>query len=401
MKNGIKRVLKRIIIAVGVLFSLFVLLVILLLIDNQRRIDERNEYYRLHKEEIEAQREAEFVALDFSVEDSSEELVVDTYQSGFSGKSLNVYDSAYLDMYFDYPSLEVNDVKRTLKANRKIPKAHKEIISYFIDRVYELYPQTDFRPFEFNLRTLEVVEVDKWDMSLTALNPYAYACYVRTENRIYLPQGKVFEPGGWDWQVIIHELSHALRTVDYDNNWGDWDDRFRYLISSYDNTNVIGEEALNSLFAVSLLEYDERDIAYQLQSNMVGVMLECMDNYSLADYPNHSYSYFLSKLDETNGNHNYASSIMKLLEAQRDDWEETRWNRPRSTYYPLYDYICKMWLDKYALPDMDVSDLDELTASLLERVMYDVPEDYDIDTDEFYRYARTYYAEQFDAPAEK
>ena len=104
MKNGIKRVLKRIIIAAGVLLSLFVLLVILLLIDNQRRIDERNEYYRLHKEEIEAQREAEFVALDFSVEDSSEELVVDTYQSGFSGKSLNVYDSAYLDMYFDYPS---------------------------------------------------------------------------------------------------------------------------------------------------------------------------------------------------------------------------------------------------------------------------------------------------------
>ena len=125
MKNGIKRVLKRIIIAAGVLLSLFVLLVILLLIDNQRRIDERNEYYRLHKEEIEAQREAEFVALDFSVEDSSEELVVDTYQSGLSGKSLNVYDSAYLDMYFDYPSLEVNDVKRTLKANRKIPKAPK------------------------------------------------------------------------------------------------------------------------------------------------------------------------------------------------------------------------------------------------------------------------------------
>ena len=74
-----------------------------------------------------------------------------------------------------------------------------------------------------------------------------------------------------------------------------------------------------------------------------------------------------------------------------------RWDRPQSIYYPLYDYICKMWLDKNARPGMDASDLDALVADLLERVLYDVPEEYCIDTDEFTRYAQGYYAERFDA----
>lgn len=397
MKVGVAKALKRAVIAASVFVLLLAAFVTFLVLDSQRRAAEWDEYYQSHKDEIEAQKEADFMELGFSVENSSEDLIVDTYRDSFSGTSLNVYDSAYLDRYFDYPSPSIDEVKSTLRANQNIPEEQKAIIGYFIDRVYALYPKTDFRPLDFNLRTLEVVEVDEWGMGMATLSPSAYACYVRTENRIYLPQGKTFEPGGWDWQVIIHELSHALRTVDYDDDRDDWDGQFRYVISSPEHANTIGEEALNSLFAVSLLEYEERDIAYQLQSNMVSVMLDCMDNYSLADYPNHSYSYFLSKLDEANGDHNYAESIMKLMEAQREDWEEDRWDRPQSVYYPLYDYICKMWLDKNAAPGMDASELDALVADLLERVMYDVPEEYHIDADEFTRYAQGYYAERFDA----
>ena len=392
-----KAILKRILIAVGALFILLVALTAWTMFDSNRRAAEREEYYRLHKDEIEAQREAEFMELGFSVEDSSEDLVVDTYSDLFSGKELYVYDSAYLDKYFEYPSIDVEEVKQTLAANQKIPEKYKETISYFIDRVHELYPSTDLRPFELNLRTLEVVEVDEWDMSTTTLSLAAYACYVRTENRIYLPQDTTFEPGTWEWQVIIHELSHALRSVDHDEVEDDRGIHFRYLLSSPDYSNEIAAEALNSLFAVSLLEYEERDIAYQLQSNMVDVMLDCMDNYSLADYPNHSYSYFLSKLDETNGDHNYAASIFKLMEAQRKDWQEERWDRPQSTYYPLYHYVCKMWLDANARAGMTETELEALVAELLERVMYDVPEEYHIDTDEFSRYAQSYYEERFGA----
>ena len=396
MDIGIKKVLKRIGIAIGVLFLLFIVLGIVLMCDSDRRAAERSEYYRTHKDEIDAQREAEFMELGFVVEDSTEDLVIDSFREGV-GHALYIYDADYLDEYFDYPSPDIDEVKRTLDANQNIPDDYKEIIGYFIDRVYAVYPETDFRPLEFNLRTLEVIEVDEWDMSLTTLSLSAYACYVRTENRIYLPQDKEFEQGTWDWQVIIHELCHALRTVDYDGDRTDWGDKFTYTMSSPELSNVIAQEALNSLFAVSLLEYEERDIAYQLQSNMVGVMLDCMDNYSLADYPNHSYSYFLSKLDETNGDHNYAASIMKLMEAQRDDWQEDRWDRPQETYYPLYDYICKMWIDKNATPGMDASEIDALVNELLERIMYDVPEEYHIDTEEFGRYAHGYFAEVFEA----
>lgn len=401
MKARVKKVLKRMVAVVGVLVLLFAVSVIWSTVESRHRIATREEYNETHKEEIEAQaketeakKKSEFLKLDFKVEDSDEDLAVDTYRESSTGM-LNVFDSAYLDKYFDYPSLSVDDVKRTLEANQNIPDRHKATIGYFIDRVHTLYPGTDLRPFEFNLRTLEVVEVDEWHMGMASLNSDAYACYNRVENRIYLPQDKVFEPGGWDWQVIIHELSHALRTVDYDEDRSYWEGSFRYLITSPDHSNEIGVEALNSLFAVSLLEYEERDIAYQLQSNMVGVMLECMDNYTLADYPNHSYSYFLSKLDEVNGDHNYAESVLRLMEAQRDDWAEERWERPQKTYYPLYDYICKMWLNKHAEPGMSEDELDALVDTLVERVMFDVPEKYHIDTKEFSRYAQSYYAKRF------
>ena len=394
MGTGIKKILKRIGIAIGVLVLLFIVLGTVVTCDSYRKAAERTEYYRTHKDEIDAQREAEFMDLGFVVEDSDEDLVIDTFREG-AGHSLYIYDADYLDEYFDYPSPSLAEVKRTLNSNQNIPDQYKEIIEYFVERVYEVYPDSDFRPLEFNLRTLEVVEVDEWDMSLTTLSTSAYACYVRTENRVYLPQDKVFEPGTWDWQVIIHELCHALRTVDYDGDRDDLSNKFTYTMAPYEHSNVIAQEALNSLFAISLLEYEERDIAYQLQSNMVDVMLDCMDNYSLADYPNHSYTYFLSKLDETNGDHNYATSIMQLMEAQRDDWNEERWDRPQETYYPLYDYICKMWVNGKATPGMDESEIDALVDELLERVMYDVPEEYHIDTEEFSRFAHEYYAETF------
>ena len=394
MGTKIKKILKRIGIVIGVLFLLFIVLCAVATCDSKRQAAERAAYYEAHKDEIDAQREAEFMDLGFVVEDSDEDLVLDTFIKGY-GNSLYVYDADYLDKIFDYPSPGIEEVKSTLESNQNIPKEYKEIIEYFIDRVYEVYPEADFRPLEFNLRTLEVVEVDKWDMGTKTLSLTAYACYVHTENRIYLPQDKVFEPGGWDWQVIIHELCHVLRTVDYDEDGNHLGNVFKYTLASPDHSNEIGQEALNSLFAISLLEYEERDFAYQLQSNMVDVMLDCMDNYSLADYPNHSYTYFLSKLDETNGDHNYAESIMKLMEAQRDDWNEDRWDRPQETYYPLYDYICKMWINKKATPGMDESEIDALVDELLERVMYDVPEDYHIDTEEFGRFAHEYYAETF------
>ena len=39
-----------------------------------------------------------------------------------------------------------------------------------------------------------------------------------------------------------------------------------------------------------------------------------MDNYKISDYMNHSLGYFVKKLDEYNGDNNYAATILQLME---------------------------------------------------------------------------------------
>ena len=329
--------------------------------------------------------------LGFVVEDSSEPLVIDTYSRGYGG-NVYVYDSEYLDMIFDYDSVTPEKLKQTVAINEGIPEKYKELVDTYIDRVVAVYPEADLRPFEFNLRTLKMFEVGSKDMILKGASVNTVACYIQSENCVYLMEGIDCKPGTWDYQVLFHELSHALRSMNHCESVEGKERKLRYSTSSYDNMNIIANEALNSLFAVSLFDYEERDIAYQLESNMVAVMIECMDDYTLADYVNHSTSYFYAKLDEANGNNNYAKWILKLMEAQRDDADDFQRNREQEVYYPLYDYVCKMWLMRYAELGLSEDGLNALVDELLERVMYDVPkENYRIDTQEFYRYAQAHY----------
>ena len=113
--------------------------------------------------------------------------------------------------------------------------------------------------------------------------------------------------------MIFHELSHCLR----DSHYTDEDGNKVYIqfagLNYYDVPNA---EAINSLFAVSLFDYEEKDIAYQMQSNAHKIMIECMDNYSLDDYVNHSLGYYAKQLDEYNQDDNYATTILTLMDEQ-------------------------------------------------------------------------------------
>ena len=120
------------------------------------------------------------------------------------------------------------------------------------------------------------------------------------------------------------------------------------------------------------------------------IMLECLDDYDLCDYINHGLTYLAHKLDEQNGNNNYAVSIFKLIGELRTDALDDHYEREQKVYYPIYDYVCKMYLDKYASADMSDEEIHELVQGLIERVLYDVPEEYHVDTEEFFRFANGY-----------
>ncbi len=330
--------------------------------------------------------------LGFALEDNAEPLEIDEYDDyELLGKRyISIYDAGYLDLYFDVPSVSAAECVSHIDENAAIPEKFKELLRIFVRSIEEKYPEADLRPLDLNIRTLEIVECDEYELAIHTLSIDAYGCYVRDENRIYVPKDCEYVPGTWEYQVIMHEFGHAARTVQRSSK--DLD----LSIELSSSICTIPEEALNSLFTVSLFDYEERDIAYQLQSNMFLILTGCLEGYSLSDYLNHRLSYFAHLLDEQNGNNNYAMSIMKLIEEQRTDYFDENYDRGSEFYYPIYDYLAKMYVDRYASPGMSDEELAALIDELVETVMFDVPEDYDIDTDEFYRFAEEYYGDRQD-----
>ena len=299
-------------------------------------------------------------------------------------RRLTIYDADYYGMYFDRPSVSPAEITAHIGENAKIPPQFKELLTQFTLLLASKYPEADLRPLDLNVRTLEVVECDPFELSLHAVSIDAYGCYVRTENTIYVPEGYEYKPGTWEYQVIMHEFGHMARTVTLN------EDGIELNIWFSSENLTIPEEALNSIFTVSLFDYEERDIAYQLQSNMFLILTSCLDGYSLSDYMNHSLNYFLHMLDEQNGGNSL--ELMRLIEAQREDGVNDDYEREQQTYYPIYDYITRMYLDKNASPGMSSDEIRQLVDSLLDIIMFDVPPEYNIDTAEFYRFAEEYRA---------
>ena len=125
-------------------------------------------------------------------------------------------------------------------------------------------------------------------------------------------------------------------------------------------------------------------------------MLECMDNYDLTDYVNHSVSYFADKLDEYNNDDNYATVILELMQVQYNEYhgvnhnevdgetEETYIVVDKEQYYPIYDYLAKMYYDKYITDDMTYDEMQKVADSLVEKVSLNTSEKYNIDYNRFY-----------------
>lgn len=327
-----------------------------------------------------------YVSTDNNQNEEPTDLVVDTYLDSDLLKYLYIYDNDYLDKALDYDNVSIDQVKDEIKNNSKIPDKFKKLMYEYCDALVEKYPDIELRIFYENIKTLEVTECTKKEMVMASLSIDAYGCYVRTENKIYVLEDEEFKKGTWAYQVIFHELSHCLRI----GNWNKNGYKIKVQAEGQNFSNLITSEVLNSLFTVSLFDYDEKDIAYQLQSNYNKVMIECMDNYNVEDYVKHSVSYYAQKLDETNNEKNNATVILNLMQMQYDDFHDDSIKLNQEEYYPIYDYIAKMYYRKNINPNMSYSEATKVTDELLEKIMFDVPEEYEIDTNHFYDYLNEY-----------
>lgn len=317
---------------------------------------------------------------------SDEGVTVETYDANEYSRYISIYDMKYLDKVLDYSTISVESLDEIIETNNGIGSTYKPYLHDFVNRVSSKYSDVDLRVLYENLKTLEIVECSKEDLIVQTMSWDSYGCYKVSENKIYVLEGNTYTEGTWEFQVLYHELCHMMRSA----NWKFNDKEVRVRSSEYVANEVITDEALNSIFAVSLFNYNENDIAYQLQSNYFSIMLESMDNYTLSDYINHSTSYFAHQLDEQNGDNNYATVMFKAIEAQYNDYHDDDIEVEQSEYYKIYDYIADMYFSKNITSDMPYDDALLVANQLVERVTFDVPEEYNIDINHFYEYFQSY-----------
>lgn len=315
-----------------------------------------------------------------------EELVVESYKESSFMNYVYVYDMSALSNVLD-EQVTFDTLKKTVQNNDKISPKYKNYLYEYIDNLASRWPNVDIRTFNENLKTIEFIECDKYKLQTKTLDENSLACYLKNENKIYLLD-ELNMNDQWTKQVVYHEISHSLRSAYWSKNGKEirvqFTDSFGYGFEI--------EEALNSLFALSLYDENEKDIAYQLQSNYMKTILECMDNYTLEDYVNHNYTYFEQCLNETNNN-DLAKKVLALIELQNKDYYNDDFKVEQEQYEPIYTYITDMYLDKYATNSMSLEEINGLVEKLKEQVLFDVPEEYEIDTNYFDMEGYNYYQE--------
>lgn len=304
---------------------------------------------------------------------------VDTYSAlPGAGGTIFIYDSAYLGEVLGTKEVTLEDLYAAVDGNKTISPRFNELTKTFCKQYVTLAPNADRRILYHNLKTMTFKETDGYGLSLSSFSTEASACYSSDENTITILTEYSFEKGTWEYQTIFHELSHAartaiIRTKDHTYYINSGGTRFRELMC---------DETLNTVFSVHLLGYEEPDLAYQMQSNYMDILLDSMDNYEISDYINHSQSYFIKKLAEYSGQET-AADMIRLLQAQYEDFHDDSYKREQQEYYPLYDFVSDVFYKSRITPNTSLGEAETVYEELIRRVTFDVPEEYELDVEHF------------------
>lgn len=323
------------------------------------------------------------ITYDFEVADGDTPIEIVTSKSYdlSGGKTIYVYDESELHLALENDFATAEQCIEAIQSNVKIEPRFKVYFCDFVERIEDTYPGLNLAILYKNLETLDVQELNATDYLWESLSLDSLGCYSSRKNTIFIPEGTEYIEGEFGFQVLLHEFCHAMRLGEYKT--GSTKCRFDF---SEDSDHLLLSEAMNSVFSCSLLDYYEWNIAYQVPSNYLRIMLECMDNYNLEDYIKHRDTYFLSKLDEFTGNTNYAQVIWKLITLQRSDWEHDNIDIPPEEYYPIYDFLCELYYNKYVSDAMTDEEKKAVADELIKKAFFDAPENYKTDPDYFYEY---------------
>ena len=272
--------------------------------------------------------------------------------------SAQIYSSEGLDQMLDYSREDItyDDIRDDID-KLDMPDNCKEIYKTLADNLERQYPDMDLRIWHINLQTMEFEEIGANILEACGINT---AYYSISGNTIKIQEDLDFQPGTLEYQILVHEFCHPIRSLDFEVGETSCSCRFEGLGDDYDVIN----EALNSILALRSYDQDDALIGYTVVSHMLEVILECMDNYTLQDYVEHDVYYFASKLDEMNGDGN-AIEVLNLMQLCWDDIKDHEVFFPVEFYYGLYDYIARMYYDKYLSSDMSTDQVQSVEDELI------------------------------------
>ena len=258
-----------------------------------------------------------------------------------------------------------DDIRQAIN-NLDIPDKYKKIYLDLANNLEEQYPNLDLRIWNENLKTLKIEELS--DSGLKALG-VEYGAYSKKANTIYVQDDYEFVPGTDEYQIIVHEMTHPIRLAKIKI------DDVIYICgfnAGYDNYTIV-DEMMTSILSLRSYDKEESRIGYGLQTHMLEIILECMDNYTMEDYVNEDIVYFIEKLNETNGDEE-AIRMLNLLQLNRDDHDNDEIYFSQEQYYPLYDYVARMYYRKYINSNMTSEEIKAVKDGLVARMIADVPE---------------------------
>ena len=103
----------------------------------------------------------------------------------------------------------------------------------------------------------------------------------------------------------------------------------------------------------------------------------------------HNLTYFEQKLNEYN-NTDEAVEMIGLLELQYKDYHRNDFEIDESEFHKLYDYIANMYYRNHLNPDMTREEALKVRDEFIEKLTYDVPEEYNVSIEHLQEYFETY-----------
>lgn len=281
--------------------------------------------------------------------------------------SYDILDSKGYDTFFGSKIPTAEDVKRVCDANPEISQEFKDFIATYARDWLALYPKTDFRPFCKNLETLKVIEATESEIIAATAAVDAAACYLRSENAIYVLEGTDFSKGTDGYIILTHELTHAARICSFETEQGETV-RTDFYKADYFGSAVV--EGIQMRCAYEMQGYEAPNRFYLGLSNFFIVLFDCLD-YDGADYINHSVTYFSDVLDAYMDEEGFGRKFISLLCANDIKHYQSYREVPyeEAEFDALYEGIVRIYMKKYLKPEMSMEEAEAVYQDFIDIMM--------------------------------